>query len=179
MPLSATYLELVILLITIHTSTIIPASVIIHVIRKTKELLTNCCLVLVDLLIVTRSGKTGLIDTIIDIYFLSVFESFTHALPRNTKCLIIDGQVCFYRRLFTDTVEPRECISWPWRALIGLYGVQNCSTPDGSLGLPCGLPFSDMEDVVKLFSHSCESSLISSIDPYEHLQVVISSSRKQ
>ena len=52
----------------------------------------------------TGSGKTGLIATITDIHFLPVRESCTHALPRNTKYLIIDGQVCFYRRLFTDAV---------------------------------------------------------------------------
>ena len=75
----------------------------------------------------TRSGKTGFIATITDIHFLSVRESCTHALPRNTKYLIIDDQVYFYGWLFTDAVEPQGCISWPWRALIGLYGVQNCS----------------------------------------------------
>ena len=48
---------------------------------------------------VTGSGKTGLIATITDIHFLPVRESCTHALPRNTQYLIIDGQVCFYRRL--------------------------------------------------------------------------------
>ena len=65
---------------------------------------------------VTGSGKTGLIATITDIHFLPIRESCTHALPRNTKYLIIDGQVCFYRRLFTDAVKPPGCISWPWRA---------------------------------------------------------------
>ena len=77
---------------------------------------------------VTGSGKTGLIVTITDIHFLPVRESCTHALPRNTKYLIIDGQVCFYRRLFTDAVKPPGCISWPWRALMGLHGVPGCSS---------------------------------------------------
>ena len=54
----------------------------------------------------TGSEKTGLIATITDIHFLPVPESYTHALPRNTKYLIIDGQVCFYRRLFTNAVKP-------------------------------------------------------------------------
>ena len=44
---------------------------------------------------VTRSGKTGLIRTSTDIHFLPVRESCTHALPRNTKYLIIGGQVYF------------------------------------------------------------------------------------
>ena len=76
----------------------------------------------------TGSGKTGLIVTITDIHFLPVRESCTHALPRNTKYLIIVGQVCFYRRLFTDAVKPPGCISLPWRALIGLHGVPGCSS---------------------------------------------------
>ena len=55
-------------------------------------------------LYVTRSGKTSLICTLTEIHFLSVHESCTHALPRNTKYLTTDGYV-FYRRLFTDVVE--------------------------------------------------------------------------
>ena len=47
---------------------------------------------------VTESGKTGLIHTSTDIYFLPVRESNTHALPRNTKHKTIDCQV------FTDAV---------------------------------------------------------------------------
>ena len=77
---------------------------------------------------VTGSGKTGLIAIITDIHFLPVRESCTHALPRNTKYLIIDGQVCFYRQLFTDVVKPPGCISWPWRALMGLHRVPGCSS---------------------------------------------------
>ena len=46
-------------------------------------------------LYVSGSGKTGLIATITDNHFLPVRESCTHALPRNTKYLIIDGQVYF------------------------------------------------------------------------------------
>ena len=76
----------------------------------------------------TGSGKTGLIHTSTEIQFLSISERYTHALPRNTKYLAIDGQVCFYRRLFADAVKPRRCISWSWGALIGLHGVPNCSS---------------------------------------------------
>ena len=61
----------------------------------------------------TRSGKTGLINTSTDIHFLPVCESCTHALYRNINYLIIDGPVCFYRRPFTDAVEPPGCISRP------------------------------------------------------------------
>ena len=55
---------------------------------------------------VTRPGKTGHICTSTGFHFLSVHESHTHALPRNTKYLTIDGQVCSHRRLFTDAVKP-------------------------------------------------------------------------
>ena len=78
----------------------------------------------------TGSGKTGLIHTSTEIQFLSTSERYTHALPRNTKYLAIDGQVCFYRRLFADAVKPRSCMSWSWGALIGLHGVPNCSLVD-------------------------------------------------
>ena len=76
----------------------------------------------------TRSAKTGLIHTSTKIQFLSISERYTHALPRNTKYLAIDGQVCFYRRLFSNAVKPWRCMSWSWGALIGLHGVPNCSS---------------------------------------------------
>ena len=40
---------------------------------------------------VTGSGKTGLIHTSTEIQFLSISERYTHALPRDTKYLAIDG----------------------------------------------------------------------------------------
>ena len=48
-----------------------------------------------------------------EIYFLPVGESHTHALSRDTKHLRLDCQVCFFRRLFSNAVKPRGCISWP------------------------------------------------------------------
>ena len=66
---------------------------------------------------VTRPGKTGLMCTSTVFHFLSVRESYTHALPRNTKYLTIDGQVYFHRRLFTDAVKPRGCISQHLRGI--------------------------------------------------------------
>ena len=65
---------------------------------------------------VTGSGKTGLIHTSTEIQFLSTSERYTRALPRNTKHLAVDGQVCFYRRLFADAVKPRRCMSGSWGA---------------------------------------------------------------
>ena len=72
--------------------------------------------------------KTDHLHTRTEIHLLPVRDRHTHALSRNTKYQTIDCQVCFYRRLFTDTVKPRRCISWSWGALIGLYGVPNCSS---------------------------------------------------
>ena len=85
----------------------------------------------------TIFGKIDHLRASNEIHFLPVQERYIHALSRNTNCLTIDGQVCFYRWLFTDAVKPRGCISWPWDALIGLHGYQTAS--HGSLGLPCGL----------------------------------------
>ena len=83
----------------------------------------------------TGSGKTGLIHTSTEIQFLSISERYTHALPRNTKYLAIDGQVCFYRRFFADAVKPRRCMSWSWGTLIGLHGVPNCSSRQSGASL--------------------------------------------
>ena len=77
-------------------------------------------------IIVTIFGKIDHLHASTEIHFLPVQERHIHALSRNTNCLTIDGQVCFYRRLFTDAVKPRGCISWSWGALIGLHGVPNC-----------------------------------------------------
>ena len=55
---------------------------------------------------VTVFWKTDRIDTNTEIHFLPVDESHIHALFRDTKHLRLDGWVCFYRRLFSDTVKP-------------------------------------------------------------------------
>ena len=77
---------------------------------------------------VTIFGKIDHLRASNEIHFLPVQERYIHVLSRNTNCLTIDGQVCFYRRLFADAVKPRRCISWSWGALIGLHGVPNCSS---------------------------------------------------
>ena len=51
-------------------------------------------------IIVTVFWKTDRMDTNTEIHFLPVDESHTHALFRDTNHLRLDGQVCFYRRLF-------------------------------------------------------------------------------
>ena len=61
---------------------------------------------------VTEFAKTDIMGTNTEIQFLLVDEGHTHALSRSTKHLRLDGQVCFFRRLFSDAVKPRGCISW-------------------------------------------------------------------
>ena len=55
-----------------------------------------------------------------EIHLLPVDECHTHALSRDAMHLRLDGQVCFYRWLFCDTVKPRGCISWPVWPLRGI-----------------------------------------------------------
>ena len=69
---------------------------------------------------VTVFWKTDRMDTNTEIHFLPVDESHTHALFRDTNHLRLDGQVCFYRRLFSDAVKPRGCLSWPLWPLRGI-----------------------------------------------------------
>ena len=58
--------------------------------------------------------------TTIEIHFLPVDECLTHALSRDTMHLRLDGQVCFYRRLFCNALKPRGCILWPVWPLRGI-----------------------------------------------------------
>ena len=86
---------------------------------------------------VTVFWKTDRIDTNIEIHFLPVDESHTHALSRDTKHLRLDGWVCFYRRLFSDAVKLRGCLSWPLRPLRGIN--ETAWVPNCRPGLPCEL----------------------------------------
>ena len=85
--------------------------------------------------------KTNRIDTDTEIHFLPVDESHTHALFRDTKHLRLDGQVCFYRRLFSDTVKPRGYLSWPLWSLRGInktaWGAKLILTSDLAYPLSC------------------------------------------
>ena len=69
---------------------------------------------------VTGFAKTDLIVTNNEIHLLSLDKSHTHALSKDTKHLRLDGQVCFYRQLYSDAVKPRGCISWPVWPLRGI-----------------------------------------------------------
>ena len=69
---------------------------------------------------VTVFWKTDRMVTNTEIHFLPVDECHTHALSRDTMHLRLDGQVCFYRRLFCHAVKPRGCISWPVWPLRGI-----------------------------------------------------------
>ena len=39
------------------------------------------------------------------------------ALPRNTKYMAKDGQVCLHRRLFPNLVKPQRCSTEPVKSL--------------------------------------------------------------
>ena len=54
------------------------------------------------MIFVTEFAKTDLMGTHTEIHFLPADESHTHALSRDTKHLRLDGQVCFFRQLFSD-----------------------------------------------------------------------------
>ena len=77
-PLTSTYLQLVILLVTIP-ATIIPAAVIIHIIRKTEELHTKYSLFLVNLLIgdvlMTISYCFGVIIIVLYLFNIRIYIS--------------------------------------------------------------------------------------------------------
>ena len=92
-------------------------------------------------LYVTEFAKTDLMGTNTEIHFLPVDESHTHAVSRDTKNLRLDGQVYFFRWLFSDAVKPRGCISWPVWPLRGTnktaWGCQTDS--NGRPGLPSKL----------------------------------------
>ena len=90
---------------------------------------------------VTVFWETDLMVTNTEIHFLPVDESHIHALSRDTKHLRIDGQVCFYRQLFLDTVKPRGCISWPVWPLGGInktvWGAKLILTVDLAYPVSC------------------------------------------
>ena len=74
----------------------------------------NTCLQLFKILIiqtytyiyVTGFAKNDLMGTNTEIHFLSVDESHTQALSKDTKYLRLDGLVCFDRRLFSNAIKP-------------------------------------------------------------------------
>ena len=53
--------------------------------------------------------KMNLLNACIQAGFCQIWSHniliYTHALSKNTKHLIIDGQVCFHRRLFANAAE--------------------------------------------------------------------------
>ena len=45
-----------------------------------------------------------------EIQFIAEHETYALELPRNTKHMTIDEQICFHRHLFANTVKPLRCI---------------------------------------------------------------------
>ena len=74
-----------------------------------------------------------------EIHFLSVDESHTHALSKNTKHLRLDGQVCSGG--FSNAVKPQACISWPVWPLRGInktaWGAKLILTADLAFPVSC------------------------------------------
>ena len=85
--------------------------------------------------------KTDRIDTNTEIHFLPVDKSHTHALFKDTEHLRLDGQVCFYRQLFSDAVKPLGCLSWPLWPLRGnnktAWGAKLILTADLAYPVSC------------------------------------------
>ena len=65
----------------------------------------------------------------------------THALFRDTKHLRLSGRVCFYRRLLSDAVRPRGCLSWLLWPLRGInktaWGAKLILTADLAYPVSC------------------------------------------
>ena len=54
-----------------------------------------------------RFAKTNFEGTRTKFHFISIHESYTYALSKNTKYLAMDGQVCVHRWVSYDTIEPQ------------------------------------------------------------------------
>ena len=89
----------------------------------------------------TEFAKTDLMGTNTEIHFLPLDENHTHALSRDTKHLRIDGQVCFFRWLFSHVIKPQGCISWPLWPLRGInktaWGAKLILTVDLAYPVSC------------------------------------------
>ena len=53
-------------------------------------------------------------------WIYNIKTTCTLALPRRSKHMAKDGQVCFHRRLFADPVKPQRYITEPVRPLDGI-----------------------------------------------------------
>ena len=77
-----------------------------YLIRSPMGMILGPCIRKVTLYVnytfVTGFAKTDLLGTNTEIHFLSVDESHTHALSKNTKHLRLGGQVCFYRQTLSN-----------------------------------------------------------------------------
>ena len=58
-----------------------------------------------------------------------LFPNYTLALPRRTKYMAKDGQVCFHRRLFANPVKPQRCTTEPVKPLDGINKDVSGATP--------------------------------------------------
>ena len=105
-----------------------------------------------------------------EIHFLSIDESHTHALSKDTKHLRLDGRVCFYRWLFSDAVKPRGCILWPVWPLRGInkaaWGAKLILTAD--LAFPVN--YASLGDLLMAqHCHLCLSVCYGSLPPMDSI----------
>ena len=77
-----------------------------------------------ELIYVTGFMKTDPNHTRTEIFSL---PKNTLILPRCTKHMAKDGQVCFYRRLFADPVNPQRCTTEPVKPLHGTNKDVSCA----------------------------------------------------
>ena len=71
--------------------------------------------------------------TIMSQQLKSIIDTLTYYPDTNN--IAIDGQVCFYRRLFADPVKSQKSLWGHWKALLGGMGSQ--TTPNVHLSSSC------------------------------------------
>ena len=54
------------------------------------------------------------------LWLCNIKATLKHCMPRRTKHMAKDGQVCFHTRLFADSVKPQRCTTKPLRPLNGI-----------------------------------------------------------
>ena len=89
----------------------------------------------------TVFGKLSLWTQILKSIFCLWANIILMHYPEPPKHLRLDIEVCFYRWLFPDTVNPRWCISWPMWTLRGInktpWGAKLILTADLAFPVSC------------------------------------------
>ena len=84
--------------------------------------------------------KTDPNHTKTEIRFIAEHQTFTLVLPRNTKHMAIDGQVCFHKQPFSIPVKPLRCPTGFLGPVNGINkDVNGARLLPTTLDLSCGL----------------------------------------